>query len=198
MMDSLEALKVISRHRGNAIVVATMTANCEWSQVSTNPDLDLMFSGAMGKASSVGLGLALAQPDKKIIVLDGDGSLLMNLGSLVTIASMALPNLIHFVLANDIYRVTGGQPIPGAGKVSFAGLARSAGYVNVYEFGDLKGLEDNLGTFMHQAGPTFVCLKVLPVTERSSFPIVYTSSIISRFRAAMQSSSHRPSGSNTS
>ena len=65
MIDSLEAQKVISQHRGSAIVVTTMSTNFEWSQVSTNPDMDLMFSGAMGKASSVGLGLALARPDKK-------------------------------------------------------------------------------------------------------------------------------------
>ena len=118
MIDSLEAQKIISQHRGDAVIVATMTANFEWSQVSTNPDLDLMLSGAMGKASSLGLGVALARPDKKVIVLDADGSLLMNLGSLVTIANMSPANLIHFVFENSVYRTTGGQLIPGAGKIS--------------------------------------------------------------------------------
>ncbi|MFQ5826275.1 MAG: thiamine pyrophosphate-binding protein, partial [Dehalococcoidia bacterium] len=69
MIDSFQALKVISEHRGEAIVVATMTAKEEWFQVSANPDLDLLFSGSMGKASSLALGLALARPDKKVIVL---------------------------------------------------------------------------------------------------------------------------------
>ena len=190
MMESFEALKVISQHRGNAIIVATMTANFEWPQVSTNPCLDLMFSGAMGKASSVGLGLALAQPDKKVIVLDGDGSLLMNLGSLVTIANMAPPNLIHFVFENTVYRITGGQPIPGAGKFSFTALARDAGYTNVHEFEDLESLENNMETVINQVGPTFVCLKVPPVIERPPFPFVSTADIISRFKSALQRSSH--------
>lgn len=186
MIDSFEAQRVISRHRGNAVVVATMTANFEWPQVSTNPSLDLMFSGAMGKASSTGLGLALARPDKKIIVLDGDGSLLMNLGSLVTIANMAPPNLIHFVLENNIYRTSGGQLIPYAGKISFTGLATAAGYANVHQFEDLENLESNIKTVMNQVGPTLVCLKLVPATERPPFPFTTTPGIISRFRAALQ------------
>ncbi len=190
MMESLEALKVISQHRGNAIVVATMTANQEWPQVSTNLSLDLAFSGVMGKASSVGLGLALARPDKKVIILDGDGSLLMNLGSLVTIANMAPPNLIHFVCENGVYRVSGSQLIPNAGKFSFAALARSAGYANVHEFEDLESLENDVETVINQVGPTFVCLKLPPATERSPFPFVRTADIISLFRAAIQRSSH--------
>ncbi len=146
MIDILQALKTISRHRGDSIVIATMSANLEWPLVSTNPGLDLMFTGAMGKASSMGLGLALARPDKKAIVLDGDGSLLMNLGSLVTIANMAPPNLIHFLFENDIYFITGGQPIPHAGKIDFAALATAAGYAGAYQFDDSEQLENNIKT----------------------------------------------------
>ena len=69
----------------------------------------------MGKASSIGLGIALARPDKKVLVIDGDGSLLMNLGSLVTVANMSPKNLVHFVYQNGTYGVSGGQPIPGSG-----------------------------------------------------------------------------------
>jgi len=185
MMDCLEAEKIISRYRGDAIVVATMLANLEWSKVSTNPDLDLMFTGAMGKASSVGLGLALARPDKKIIVLDGDGSLLMNLGTLITIANMAPPNLIHFVFENNTYRTSGGQPIPHAGKISYTGLAAAAQYANVHEFTTLESLENDIESVMNQAGPTFICLK-LPATRGPSFMPITTRSIISRFRAALQ------------
>lgn len=188
MIDSLEAQRVISQHRGNAIVVATMSTNFEWPQVSTNPDLDLMFSGAMGRASSVGLGLALARPDKKVIVLDGDGSLLMNLGSLVTIANMAPPNLVHFVFENGVYRTTGGQPIPDAGKVSFTGFAKAAGYANVHEFADLESLDKNIEAVLDEVGPTLVCLKIVPVSERSPFPLTTFLSIIPRFKAALQRS----------
>ena len=186
MIDSLEAQKVISQHRGSAIVVTTMSTNFEWSQVSTNPDMDLMFSGAMGKASSVGLGLALAQPDKKVIVLDGDGSLLMNLGSLVTIANMASPNLVHFVFQNSVYRTTGGQPIPDGGKVSFTGLAAAAGYANVHQFSDLNSLESDIETVLNEVGPTLVCLRIVPLSERSPFPLTTFLSIIPRFREALR------------
>ena len=189
MIHSLEAQKVISRHRGNAVVVPTMSTNFEWPQVSTNPDLDVMFSGAMGKASSVGLGVALARPDRKVIVLDGDGSLLMNLGSLVTIANLAPPNLIHFVFENDVYRTTGGQPIPRAGKISFTGLAVAAGYANVHEFADLESLERNIEAVLNEVGPTLVCLKIVPTSERSPFPLTTFLSIIPRFKAALQRSS---------
>jgi len=191
MMNDFEALKVISRFRGDAIVVATMTANFEWPQVSTNPDLDLMFSGAMSKASSTGLGLALALPDKRIIVLDGDGSLLMNLGSLVTIAHMAPPNLIHFVLENSVYRTSGGQSIPCAGKVDFAGLAYAAGYCNTYAFSELSDLEKNLKKVLDQRGPTFVVLKLEPATERTPYPFTTTASILARFRTALKKSEPR-------
>jgi len=189
LIDSLEAQKVISRHRGNAVVVPTMSTNFEWPQVSTNPDLDVMFSGAMGKASSVGLGVALARPDRKVIVLDGDGSLLMNLGSLVTIANLAPPNLIHFVFENDVYRTTGGQPIPRAGKISFTGLAAAAGYANMHEFADLESLERNIEAVLNEVGPTLVCLKIVPTSERSPFPLTTFLSIIPRFKAALQRSS---------
>jgi len=186
MMESLEALKMISKYRGNAIVVATMTSNYEWSIVSTNPDFDLLFYGTMGKASSVGLGLALARPDKKVIVLDGDGSLLMNLGSLVTIAHMAPANFIHFLCENRVYRVSGGQPTPCPDEVNYAGLARSAGYPHVYEFDAVSGLEKSMETIMRENGPTFVCLKVAAVREHPR--LTPMPAILARFKAALQRS----------
>ena len=119
-------------------------------------------------------------------MLDGDGSLLMNLGSLVTIAHMAPPNLVHFVFENEVYRTSGGQPIPGVGKISFTGFARAAGYVNVYDFEDVSSLESNLESVMNEVGLVFVCLKIMPSKERPPFPFTPTSSVISRFRAALR------------
>ena len=84
MISAFDAVKAINVLRGEAVVVATMTPNRYWELVSERPELDLPIFGGMGKASSVALGLALARPDRKVVVLDGDGGLLMNLGSLVT------------------------------------------------------------------------------------------------------------------
>ncbi len=189
MIDSFQAMRVISEHRGEAIVVATMTAKHEWYKVSGRPELDLLFSGAMSKASSVALGLALARPDRRVMVLDGDGSLLMNLGSLVTIANMAPPNLVHFVIENDVYRITGGHPIPAAGKLSFAGLARGAGYPRSHEFSDLEAFQGGIEAILREDGPTLVCLKVPPATKRVTSTSPRTIEIMGRFREAVGGSS---------
>ncbi|MDD5082331.1 MAG: thiamine pyrophosphate-dependent enzyme, partial [Dehalococcoidales bacterium] len=139
-------------------------------------------------ASSLGLGLALALPKRKVIVLDGDGSLLMNLGTLITIAHLAPPNLVHFVLENRVYRTTGGQPIPESGRFSFTALAKAAGYAGVYEFADLTGFENDIQKILGQNGPTFVCLKLKPMSERPPFPFPRTAEALPRFKAAIAGS----------
>ena len=160
MIPAIEAIKAINKERNNAIVVGTMTPNRYWGSVSDNKRFDLPIYGAMGKASSVGLGLALAQPDKKIVVLDGDGGLLMNLGSLVTIADQQPENYIHFVFEDGIYFTTGGQPVPGSGQFSLAGMSKNAGFRNAYEFEALEDFVSELPGIMRETGPVFVCLKV--------------------------------------
>jgi phosphonopyruvate decarboxylase len=116
----------------------------------------------MGKASSLGLGLALGRPDRKVWVLDGDGSLLMNLGTLVTIAQEAPPNLVHFVLENGVYEVTGGQPVPGAGQTDLAAMARAAGYPAAARFDTLAALEAGVDAVLAGPGPALVSLVVAP------------------------------------
>ena len=160
MISSYDAAKAINDARGDAIVVGTMTPNRYWESVSERQELDLAIFGGMGKASSVALGLALSRPERKVLCLDGDGSLLMNLGSLVTTASNAPDNLVHFVFEDGGYFTTGGQPVPGSGSVDFAAMARDAGIENAYEFNDLEDLASELPRIMELSGPVFVCLKV--------------------------------------
>jgi phosphonopyruvate decarboxylase len=114
----------------------------------------------MGKASSTGLGIALALPHQRVWVLDGDGSLLMNLGSLVTIAAMRPANLVHVVMDNRIYWTTGGQPIPGADQVDFPTLARGAGFTRVHTFDDTEAFQRDMPRVMREDGPVFVDLRV--------------------------------------
>ena len=116
----------------------------------------------MGKASSVALGLALSQPDTKVILFDGDGSLLMNLGSLVTIANKGPKNLVHFVMDNGVYATTGGQEVPGVGVADYADLATSAGYARSYRFDDLEDFVTRAEEVFSQEGPVFVAAKVIP------------------------------------
>src|SRR6058998_1613073 len=122
------ALQVLSRARTDEIVVLSESTRQDWPPLSTRPELDIPITGSMGKASSFGLGVALARPDVQVWVLDTDGALLMNLGSLVTIARAKPANLLHFVYDNDAYDTTGGQPTPGAGMVDLSKMALDAGY----------------------------------------------------------------------
>jgi phosphonopyruvate decarboxylase len=161
-MPYLEALLVLERRRRDELVVTTMTSSRVWARVSEQPEFDLSFGGCMGKASSLGLGLALGRPDRRVWVLDGDGSLVMNLGTLVTIAQQAPLNLVHFVLENGVYEVTGGQAVPGAGLADLAAMARGAGYRAAYRFDSLGALEDGLDDALAAPGPTFVTLEVDP------------------------------------
>lgn len=160
MISAIEAVKAISDIRSSEVVVATMTANRYWESVSQNQEMDLPIFGAMGKASSVALGLALSQPNKKIVVLDGDGSLLMNLGSLVTVAGMEPKNFLHFVFEDGAYWTTGGQPIPGNGKFNLSAMANDAGYKSSHSFEDLETLVSELPSLMRQDGPIFVSIKI--------------------------------------
>jgi thiamine pyrophosphate-dependent acetolactate synthase large subunit-like protein len=110
----------------------------------------------MGHTADVALGIALAQPDRKVVCLNGDGSMLMNLGTLVTIASLGPKNMVLFVLENGTYEITGNQPVPGAGRVDFPGLARAAGFPRVYSFNRDIGYEAALPEILKVDGPVFV------------------------------------------
>ncbi len=156
--DCLHALAAV---RGDAIVVATYTTAFEWERISPSP-LNLPATGAMGQGSSHGLGLALGLPARKVIVLDGDGSLLMNLGTLVTIAAARPANLVHFVCENGTYEANGSHPIPGAGVVDFAGFARAAGYPHVFTFDDAGAFAAALPDLLARTGPVFATLKFTP------------------------------------
>ena len=161
MMPRDECLKILAKHRGDAIAVAVYNAAFDWRRVSQSP-LNYYSVGAMGQGSSHALGIALAMPSHKVIVLDGDGSLLMNLGSLVTVAAAAPPNYYHFVCENGGYEANGSHPIPGRGTVSFAGHARAAGYPHTFEFDALDKFEAEIGQIMALKGPVFTTLKVEP------------------------------------
>ncbi|HEY5062747.1 MAG TPA: thiamine pyrophosphate-dependent enzyme, partial [Gemmatimonadaceae bacterium] len=125
---------------------------------------DIVFvPSAMGHAMSLGLGLALAQPSRRVIVCNGDGSMLMNLGSLVSITGSDAHNLVVIVFDNGVYEVTGSQPTPASKDVDFAVMARGAGFSSVYEFSDLASWQTDIDRLLVRPGPTFVWLRVAAV-----------------------------------
>src|SRR6266849_6097678 len=188
MMKRDDCLEVLARHRTDEIVVAVYKAAQEWIHLAPS-DLNYTFSGAMGQGSSHALGLALGRPDRRILVLDGDGSLLMNLGSLVSVVEAAPRNFVHFVCENGTYEANGAHPIPGRNRVSFVGFARSAGYARCHEFTDLAEFETRIPAVLREEGPVFVDLKVepgKPSPQDSGY--IHSAAARSAFKAALRSS----------
>jgi phosphonopyruvate decarboxylase len=154
-MKPEEVLKVIAAHRGNAICIPTMTTSPAWRDIAPD-DLSAGCVGFMGGASSLGLGLALARPERRVIVFDGDGSLLMQLGSLATIAGARPRNLIHLLFKNGVYHTSGSQEIPGGLTVDFVTMARGAGYKSSLAIGELDDFKRRFPGFLTAEGPVFV------------------------------------------
>ncbi len=167
--------QAVAEHRTTEIVVMTMTATLQWPLVSKS-DLDFDFLAfGMGHAADFGLGLALARPERKVIVWKGDGGMLMSLGSLVTLARYGPENLLVFLLENRSYEMVGGQRLPP--RADFVALARASGFEGGGATGKGKvGRVDSLGAFrktlprlLAEAGPHFIAL---PVTNREKLPPV--------------------------
>ncbi len=159
-----DALREIAAARGDAICVPTMTAAPAWRALAPG-DLSVTCVGFMGGASALGLGLALARPDRRVIVLDGDGSLLMQLGSLATVAGAAPRNFVHVVFKNGVYHTSGAQEIPGGPTVDFVLMARAAGYRDAWAIDDLDDLRRRLPAILSAEGPVLVELSTTLAAE---------------------------------
>jgi thiamine pyrophosphate-dependent acetolactate synthase large subunit-like protein len=160
-MSGRDAVAVVHAARGERdVVVTTMATSRDWMTMPQTP-LDIVFvPSAMGHATSIGLGLALAQPTRRVIVCNGDGSMLMNLGSLVSIVGARARNLTLIVFDNGVYEVTGAQPTPVPNGVDYAAIARGAGFASVFAFDDLERWRHEVEHVLGAAGPTFVWLRV--------------------------------------
>ena len=173
-MKPEDVLHAIAARRGEAIVVPTMTTAPAWRRIAPG-DLSVTCVGFMGGASSLGLGLALARPDRRVLVLDGDGSLLMQLGSLATIAGAAPRNLVHFLFKNGVYHTSGAQGIPGGLTVDFVTMAKGAGYRASLAIHDIDDFKRRLPELLKMDGPIFAELHTglaqqTPMTARGGVP----------------------------
>jgi thiamine pyrophosphate-dependent acetolactate synthase large subunit-like protein len=162
MIDTAEMLKVFSRHRGDAIVVPGRGGR-HWIKISDKPSRDVPLGDpAMGGHAMFAFGLALARPQNRVILFDSEGDLQMSMGVLPSIAEHAPANFYHFLLDNECYATTGGQPVPNAKNVHYDQIARAAGYPRTYAFSSLEEFTGAIGDIMSQPGPVFVALKVKP------------------------------------
>ena len=165
MMHTADMLKAFLPHRGEAIVVPGRGGRY-WTPLSDKPGLDVPIGDpAMGGHAAFGLDLALAQPQRRVILFDSEGDILMSLGILATIAEQRPANFYHFLIDNGCYATTGGQPVPNADGIAYDVIARGAGYPHTYSFAEVESFARELPAILEREGPVFVALKVVPEIE---------------------------------
>ena len=165
MMHTAEMMKAFVPYRGDAILVPGRSGRY-WINLSDNQPLDVELGDpSMGGHAGLGLGLALARSDKKVMLFDSEGDILMSLGILATVAEQSPPNLYHFLIDNGVYATTGGQPVPNADNIQYDMIARGCGYPSTYAFTEIGDFERALPEIMGKPGPVFVSCKVVPEIE---------------------------------
>ncbi len=165
MMHTADMMKVFAPFRGDAILVPGRSGRY-WINLSDKHRLDVEVGDpSMGGHAGLGLGLALARPDNKVMLFDSAGALQMSLGMLATIAEQAPPNLYHFLIDNGVYATTGGQPVPNADKIAYDVIARGCGYPRAFAFSEIDDFRRELPGILAGPGPVFVACKVVPEIE---------------------------------
>ena len=150
---------IASLVRDELFVTTAGGATAEWNAVRPG-DGNLQVK-TLGLCSSIGLGLALSLPKRKVFVFDGDGALWMNLGSLATIGLHRPKNLIHICWDNQQYESSGGEPtVSTAGNIDFAALARSAGIQNSRAVAVVDDLKEAVSTALSHEGPHFIWARI--------------------------------------
>jgi thiamine pyrophosphate-dependent acetolactate synthase large subunit-like protein len=158
--EATEAL--VRRLDDDALVVASLGfTKYTLFQTKDRPRNFYMWN-SMGMASSMGLGMAMAQPDKRVVILQGDGDLLMNLGSLTTEANRNPRNVVHVVWDNRMYHITGAQPTATAGRADLARIAEGAGFEKVAQVETLEAFEQVIDRALKEEGPWFIHALIEP------------------------------------
>lgn len=184
MLERREVLKKVLAARGDALAVPSLgTANYDLYAVGDAPE-NMYIWNAMGITASIGLGLALAQPRRRVLVIAGDGDMLMGIGSLATIAVQAPENLSILVLDNERFEETGSQSGLTASGVDIAGIAGAAGFRDAMTVRDDDGVTALPDFLFTRKGPVLAVAKVGPATAEPQFPSMDGPALARGFRAA--------------
>ena len=174
MIGSLNRRDVVARlmaKRGNALVVTGLGAATYDVAAAGDTPRNFYLWGAMGGAAALGCGLALAQPDLPVVVVTGDGEMLMGMGTFATIAQQAPANLSIVVLDNGLYGETGAQA-RHTSRTDLAAVAKACGIVHVEQVTDARGLEDFASRFpATAAGPHVAVIKIAPTEHPRLVPL---------------------------
>lgn len=185
LLNRREAVRELLRERGELICVAGLGAPAYDLAACGNDPLDFPLWGAMGGAAMVGLGLALAQPGRTVLVITGDGEMLMGLGSLATIAVERSKNLALIVLDNQHYGETGMQQTHTGRGVDLSGMAKAAGFASATTIFSAQQLKTWIPRFYRTPGPVFVAIKVTTQPVPMTLPLRDGAHIKNRFREAL-------------
>lgn len=190
-LKRIDAIRVIGDClTGDEYVVATTGKPSRELFAVKDRAKNFYMQGSMGHAASIGLGVALAKPGKKVIVLDGDGAILMHLGILSSVGRYKPKNFYHVVLDNEAYETTGNQDTTSA-TTSFDQVAASCGYLHAMEAQDAKSLKTSFMSLMKKPGPVFLRVKInrKPTDDIPRISSKYSSiQIAKRFKLALSSS----------
>jgi len=164
-MKRWEAIDVVAEKIDGMLTVACngMLGRDLWN-TGDRPERFYMI-GSMGLASAIGLGLAVTQPEKKVVVLDGDGNVLMNMGGLANIGVIGPKNYFHFVFDNGTHSSTGGQKTI-AGKVPLEEVARVCGYRQIFRADDVEAVAAATDEILAGPGPAMLLMKVDPGNQK--------------------------------
>ena len=141
--------------------------------------------GSMGATAGIGLGLALSRPEKTVVVFDGDGNVLMSMGTLATIGALKPKNLVHVVFDNEVYGTTGNQPTYSR-LVGLDKVAKAAGYQNVERVREREDIVYEFKDMLASGGPNFLFIKVNEQIEDADRVAIAPAEITKRFKTAMQ------------
>ena len=183
-LDRREVVKAILDRRGDALVVTGLGSSCYDCGVHDHPNTFYLW-GAMGAAAMMGLGLALAQPKRRVIVVTGDGEMLMGLGSLATIGAQQPDNLSIVVMDNELYAETGMQPTHTARGVSLSGMAKAASFALAETVYTQAELERGIDALYRQRGPVLLDIKVSNKRYPMSIRMRDGAHIKNRFRESL-------------
>jgi thiamine pyrophosphate-dependent acetolactate synthase large subunit-like protein len=185
MLDRRAAVKALLEDRGDLLVVAGLGASAWDITAAGDRARNFPLWGGMGGAAMIGLGLALAQPARRVLVITGDGEMLMALGSLATIAVKKPPNLAIVVLDNEHYGETGGQETATRHGVDLAAMARGAGFADARAVTEVGGIEPLRLAIHHGTGPLFALVKVAATDHPLVLPPREGAYLTARFREAL-------------
>jgi thiamine pyrophosphate-dependent acetolactate synthase large subunit-like protein len=185
MLDKYACLNKLAARRRDEIVVTTMSVAAPWARLSDGPLDFAMVESSMGQAAPFALGLALAQPRRRVLLLNGDGSTLMCLGSLVTIAQNPPDNFTMVIAENRTYEVVGNYPIPGSEWMNFETLALGAGFAHVHTLESDIDFDRNLARHFEGSGAQIFIWKIKSASEPVPTPTPYIRERARRLRRAL-------------